>query len=334
MKREGHLLEKIVNPENIRIAFFKAAKGKDDKREVREFRNQLEKRILEIREKLILGQYHFGQYRFFTIYDPKKRLICAAAFGERVVFHAMMNICHANFERYQIYDSYASRVGKGVSKALERAQFFCRKYMWYLKMDIRKYFDSISHEVLKKLLLKRFKDKKLINLFDRLIESYASEEGKGIPIGNLTSQYFANHYLAVADHYAKEVLGVKAYIRYMDDIIMHGNNKHVLLKMGRRFESFCQKTLCLDFKIFALNACCYGLPFLGYIVYGRYLRLSLRSKRRFKNKAILYNEAYENFFWTEGKCREKINALLAFVRKADSYGYRKSVLYKGVFKGF
>lgn len=143
MKRERNLWEKIVDPENIRIAFLKAAKGKNDRKEVWEFRNHLDEWVVEIRKKLFSDNYAFGNYRFFTIYDPKKRLICAAAFTERVVFHAIMNVCHANFEKYQIYDSYASRIGKGVYKALERAQAFCRNYRWYLKIDIRKYFDTV-----------------------------------------------------------------------------------------------------------------------------------------------------------------------------------------------
>lgn len=332
MKRQGNLFEMIVEPENIRIAFLKAVKGKSGKRNVQNFREHLDEKVVKIRKELTEGNYLFGNYHFFTIYDPKKRLICAAPFEERVVFHMIMNVCHANFECYQIYDSYASRVGKGVYKALERAQTFCQKYRWFLKIDVKKYFDSISHEILKRLLRKRFKDIKLLNLFDRIIDSYNCEDGKGIPIGNLTSQYFANHYLAVADHYAKEVLMIKAYVRYMDDIVIFGKDKRVLLKIGHLFKIFCKDKLQLNFKIFTLNASRYGLPFLGYVVYGNCLRLTLRSKRRFASKALKCDRAYQKYLWTEEECKNRMNALLAFVKKANSYGFRNSVLYRDIFK--
>ncbi|GHT32987.1 hypothetical protein FACS189415_2290 [Bacteroidia bacterium] len=123
---------------------------------------------------MLHGNIQVGDYHYFTIFDPKERIICAAAFGERVMHHALMNVCHPNFEQYQIYHSYASRIGKGTYAALKQACVYQKQYDWFLKLDVRKYFDSIDHDILKHLLSKRFKDKTLLNIFDKIIDSYNS----------------------------------------------------------------------------------------------------------------------------------------------------------------
>jgi retron-type reverse transcriptase len=207
MKRTGNLIDKIAEPENIRLAFFKAIKGKRDKKDANNFSGHLHYEIPEIHHELLSGDVHWGTYFRFKIYDPKEREICAASFRERVIHHAIINICEPVFEEYQISDSYACRKGKGLDAAIDRAQGCSEKSPWFLKMDIRKYFDSIDHEILKKTIRRKFKDKTLLNLFDQIIDGYFKVPGKGVPIGNLTSQYFANHYLALFDHYIKEEKG-------------------------------------------------------------------------------------------------------------------------------
>jgi RNA-directed DNA polymerase len=124
MKRAGYLLESIADIDNLRLAYFKAKKGKSEKHSVHLFTNELDRNLLKLREQILSGKIEVGNYHYFTIYDPKERKICAAAFAERVLHHAIMNICHPYFERYQIYDSYASRIGKGTYAALERAAYY------------------------------------------------------------------------------------------------------------------------------------------------------------------------------------------------------------------
>ena len=124
MKRENNLISLIADPDNLRLAFWKARKAKDVKMEVAEFRKSLDKNLLTLRNELLLGNVQVGQYHYFTIYDPKEREICAASFRERVLHHALMNVCHANFEKYQIFVSYASRKGKGTYAAINRASVF------------------------------------------------------------------------------------------------------------------------------------------------------------------------------------------------------------------
>ena len=267
MKRENNIISLVADPDNLRLAFGKARKAKEGKIEVAEFRKSFDENLITIRNELLSGNVQVGNYHYFTIFDPKERLICAAKFRERVIHHALMNICHTNFEKYQIFDSYASRIGKGTYVALDRATIFQKKYKWFLKLDVRKYFDSIDHNILKRMLAKRFKGKTLIRVFYQIIDSYKTKLEKGLPIGNLTSQYFANHYLGFADHYIKEHLHALAYVRYMDDMVIWSDNKNSLIEIGKKFETFIESELSLKLKPFCLNSTNKGLPFLGYVLF-------------------------------------------------------------------
>ncbi len=188
---------------------------------------RLTENLKKLQEGLIGECVDVGHYRYFLIQDPKERTICAALFPERVLHHAVMNVTEPYFERKMIFDTYACRRDKGTDKAVERAFDFTRKSFWFLKLDIRKYFDSISHSVLLEILRTVFKDGQLLDLFQQIIETYQKTPGKGVPIGNLTSQYFANLYLSGFDHFIKDTLGIKRYVRYMDDMCLWGNNKLV-----------------------------------------------------------------------------------------------------------
>lgn len=326
MKRQGNLLESIADPENLRLAFWKARKGKEGKTEVAEFRKCLEKNLLTIREELLTGKVEIGNYQYFTIYDPKERLICAASFRERVLHHALMNVCHANFEKYQIFDSYASRIGKGTYAAIERATNFQKKYKWFLKLDVRKYFDSINHAKLKVLLTKRFKDKMLLQVFFKIINSYSTSVGKGLPIGNLTSQYFANHYLAVADHYIKEKLQAPAYVRYMDDMVIWSDDKTTLLDIGKKFQAFIESELNLSLKPYCLNSSDKGLPFLGYSLFPNKVLLNGESRKRFISKMKNFLYKLKTNVWDQKEYQNHVVPLIAFVKHANSLGLRQKLM--------
>lgn len=323
MKRENNLIEKIADPGNLRLAFWKARKAKDRKVEVIEFRKELEKNLASLRKDLLNVNVQVGNYHYFTIYDPKERLICAAAFKERVLHHAIMNICHTNFEKFQIFDSYASRPGKGTYAALERAFEHQKKFQWFLKIDIKKYFDTIDHEVLKQLLSKRFKDKTLLNILYCIIDSYQTNPGKGLPIGNLTSQYFANHYLAIADHHIKEKLQALAYVRYMYDMVIWSNDKKSLLTIGNYFKSYLASELLLSLKIFCLNSTKKGMSFLGYFLFPDKIMLNKNSKQRFKSKLINYSNKLTNEVWNQSEYQLHILPLIAFEKHANTFTLRR-----------
>ena len=153
MKRTGNLFESIYDTDNIRLAFWKAAKGKRDRKEVMAFAKDFETNIIKLHHQIKTKNPNIGNYRFFEIRDPKKRRICAAAFPERVLHHAIMNICEPVLDAYAIHHSYACRKGKGTLAALQQARMFAGRHTWFLKLDIRKYFDSIDHGVLRNLVL-------------------------------------------------------------------------------------------------------------------------------------------------------------------------------------
>ena len=322
MKRENDLIPLIADPENLRLAFWNARKSKDGKMEVADFRKTLDKNLLLLRNELLSGNMQVGNYHYFTIYDPKERKICAALFRERVLHHAIMNVCHANFEKYQISDSYASRMGKGTYAAIERAAGFQKKYKWFLKLDVRKYFDSIDHEVLKSMIRKRFKDPALLHVFFQIIDSYQIIVGKGLPIGNLTSQYFANHYLAFADHHIKEKLHAQAYVRYMDDMVIWADDKNSLLNMGIEFQKFIESELSLTLKPFCLNSTDKGLPFLGYVLFPTAVLLNNRSRKRFKTKMKQYTYKLNNEEWSQIEYQAHVLPLIAFVKHANTFSLR------------
>jgi len=322
MKRAGNLFEKIADMENLRLAYYKAKRGKEAKPDAYQYSKNIEQNLVNLRSALLSEKLLQDKYHFFTIYEPKERLICAASFGDRVLHHAIINVCHAFFERYQISDSYATRVSKGQFAALERAKTFQKHYPWFCKLDIRKYFDSVDHSLLLALLSRRFKDKRLLSLFATIINSYCANPGKGLPIGNLTSQYFANFYLAHADHYIKEILRVPAYVRYMDDMVIWGQNHKELINWRNKFTYFIKNQLVLDVKPECINTSDKGLPFLGYVLFENRVRLNKHSKQRFFTKMTLYNQFLIRGVWGQKEFANHVLPLVAFTQFANTHELR------------
>jgi RNA-directed DNA polymerase len=325
MKRQGLLLQQIADLKNLYEAFYKAQKGKVSKHYVYAYNKQLQQNLQRLQQQLISGAVETGGYHTFTIYDPKKRLICATPFSQRVLHHALMNICHASFEKQQIATSFASRPGKGTYAALDKAREYHRHYRWFLKLDVRKYFESIDHSILKQQLCRLFKDKDVLLISEQIIDSYSTAAGKSVPIGNLTSQYFANHYLSVADHYLKEVLRVPAYVRYMDDMVLWHHDKELLLEIGYRFQEYLAKKLRLQLKPFCLNESKKGLPFLGYLLFPGSLRLARRSKKRFIQKSRLYEGNLQTGRWSQKEFANHAMPLVASTEYANAREFRKNV---------
>jgi retron-type reverse transcriptase len=326
MKRLNNLTPLIADPDNLRFAFWKARKAKNGKEEVILIRKNLDKNLLLLRNQILTANVEVGNYHYFTIYEPKERLICAASFPQRVLHHAIMNICHHTFEKHQIFDSYASRKEKGTYAAIDRAKAYQKKYRWFLKLDVRKYFDSIDHEILKQMLRHKFKDNKLLIIFYQIIDSYHTQTKKGLPIGNLTSQYLANHYLSISDHYIKEKLQVKAYVRYMDDMVLWSNSKAELLNLGNKFMVFIKNTLKLELKPFCLNATDKGLPFLGYLLNPTTIRLNRNSKKRFIKKLEFFITKLNNNEISQTDFQRHLVPLLAFTKHANTFAFRTKCL--------
>lgn len=331
MKRAGRLLEQIVERDNLRLAFHRAVRGKRDRPDAREFGARLELSLREMAIDVLSGEFPLGRCSQFTIYDPKERLITAPCFAERVLHHAIMNVCEPYFERFLIDDTFACRRGKGRIAALHRAMHFSRRFPSLVKLDIRKYFDSIPHEVLKDRLERRFKDPRLLELLGRIIDSYQTAPGRGLPIGSLTSQHLANFYLGWFDRFVKQALGAAGYVRYMDDSVIWGDGSADLRQVLSRCEQFLADDLRLSVKGCPLIAATrHGFEFLGCRVYPDHLKLNRRSRARFRAKLFELETAFIRGQLDERELQQRATSLVAFTTAGGtrSWKFRTRVLQR------
>lgn len=309
-------------------AHERAAKGKKCKKEVIRFEMDLESNLINIIKEIKSGKYKFGKYKEFIIYEPKKRLIKALPYKDRVVHQWYVEEFIKPFycKRF-IKDSYACLENKGNHKAILTMQKYMNdmykknKDYYVLKFDIKKYFYSIDKNILFNILKRNIKDKKLLE-FTKIILDDGSK--KGIPIGNYTSQYFANIYLNVLDQYIKNELRIKYYIRYMDDFVLLVNNKEQAKVLLNKIKEFLLKNLDLE-----LNSKCrfyhnrYGINFCGYIIFNDYILLRKRFKIKFKKNIKLWNKLYLQNKLDKKKLLLSYNSFLAHAKHANSYNFLK-----------
>jgi retron-type reverse transcriptase len=289
----------------------------------------LDAKLDSIRAGLLAGDLTLGSSIQFTIHDPKKRLITAPCFRERVIHHAIMNVCEPVFDRWLIADTYACRKGKGRNAALTRAREFAGRFPFFLKMDVRKYFDSISHVVLNARLARLFKDRRLLDLFGRIIACHDVTRERGLPIGSLTSQHFANFYLGWFDRFVKETLRVPGYVRYMDDCVLWGESSRELGSKLASCREFLSDKLELTTKADPyINRTTHGMDFLGSRVFRSHLELNRRSRVRFVRKLQGLETAFREGEIGESQLQEQGTALVAFARSAGvtSWQFRHRVL--------
>ena len=328
MRRCGGLLPRIVSWENFVLAAHKAALGKRDRPPIQEFFENFEINLSDLITQVNRGNLVLGEFTRFTIHDPKRREICAPSFKERVLHHALMNYCEPAFERRLIHDTYACRKGKGQQAALNSAMKCAARNRFFLKLDIRRFFDSIDHQVLYNQLSKLFREPGLLNLFGKIVQSYYKVPRKGLPIGALTSQHFANSYLAPLDRFIKERLRCRGYVRYMDDFVVWGQSSKDLMTVYTAIKEFLMDNLKLEVKAAFINRSQLGLDFLGYRVYPGWVRLSHRSKQRYARKLRNLVKSYEENMIGESKLQKHLESLTAFTRFAKSRTFRRRVLRK------
>lgn len=285
-----------------------------------------------LHRELTDGTYKHGKYRVFNVYDPKERRIAAAPFRDRVVHHAVHDVIEPLIDRTFIYDSYACRKGKGTHKALDRAQRFLRSNRFCLHADVKKFFPSIDHGILKKILLKRIADMDLIRLVNDLVDSARQIVGggttdaaaKGLPIGNLTSQFFANLYLNELDYFVKFQLRIRHYSRYMDDFLIFGNDRKALIEVKDQARNFLKEQLALRMhegksQIYDTEK---GIKFLGFRIYRDYRRLVSDNVRRFKKRLRKFNYLFENGKISEKEIGDSVRCWVAHSKYANTGGLR------------
>lgn len=330
MQRIGNLFPAFCSFENLLSAYRKARKGSRANQENAAFYINMEKELLQLQEQLREGAWQPQPYRFFEIHDPKERTIAVSAFRDRVVHHALVNLLEPIYERRFIYDSYATRKGKGVHAAVDRAQRYLRQYDWFLKSDVQKYFDSVDHNVLLHLLERKIKDRRLLEVSEVIIR-HGGQDGKGLPIGNRTSQFFANVYLHALDAFVKQDLHVKGYVRYMDDFVLFEGEKSVLKDHRKRIESFLGEKLGLALKPGAtfLNGYRNGLSFLGRRIFRGVVRLRPENLRRITKRLRQREWEFENGHLQEESFLQSMNSYWAMLRAYPLAGLRASLLAKG-----
>jgi len=349
MKTYKNLFDQIVNFDNLLLAAHKAQKGKRFRDNVALFNMNLEKELLKLQSELIQQRYQPGEYRSFFIYEPKRRQISAAPYRDRVVHHALCNIIEPIFEKSFIYDSYANRKGKGTHQAVKRFQGFSRRYRYILKSDIKKYFPSIDHEILKQKLKKKIADKKVNWLIDTIIDNSNPQEKsvnyfpgddlftpwerrRGLPIGNLTSQFFANLYLNDFDHFMKEQLQCQAYQRYVDDFVVFHNEKIFLHEAEKNIINYLfGLRLCLHPKKCQLFLSDSGVDFLGYRVFPTHLKLRKSNALRFRRKLKSLAKKYSKGYLTWKEIDASVQSWLGYAGFADTYRSRSSIFSEVTF---
>ncbi|MCK5717948.1 MAG: RNA-directed DNA polymerase, partial [Thiomargarita sp.] len=330
MKRYGYLFEQVITFENLLLATQKASQGKKDKLRVAHFLFHLEKEILTLQEELQTGHWQPSDYYIFEIREPKPRRISATDFRDRVVHHAICHILDPIFEQQLIYDCWACRKGKGTHAAIKRAQYFSRRYPYFLKCDIRHYFQNIDHEILKQLLHKLIKDARLLKLLHQIIDHPlpGSLPNKSIPIGNLTSQHFANLYLGKLDHELKEQQKVKGYVRYMDDMLLFAQNKNELHRLQHQLEDFISHKLALRLKPSAtiLAPVSEGIPFLGFRIFPQLIRLNQHTLQRFRRRKRMYEHAYQCGKIDMATLSISVQSMIAHIQHANTRRLQQSLL--------
>jgi len=304
-----NVFSQIISMDNLYQSFLKFKKGKREKLDAQLFERNLEDNLFRLHFELKNKIYAHKHYTSFYINDPKRRHIHKADVRDRIVHHAIYRILYPLFDKSFIFDSYSCRTGKGVHRAVNRLEVFVRKVgknyssdCFFLKCDIKKFFASVDHETLKELIFCKVNDGNAMWLVDKVIDSFVSSQKDfssvdeiikkaGIPIGNLTSQLFANVYLNELDQFVKHELKVKYYIRYCDDFVIIGHNKEELRKFKNQIEFFLQFKLKLSLheEKLIIQKLHQGIDFLGYVTLVRHRVLRTKTKKRMIKKVTRKN---------------------------------------------
>ena len=332
--------EKLCDFQNLYKAHTVARRGKRATREVIEFEMNLGDNLAKLSESLKNGTYKMQNYYNFDIYDPKYRKIHALHYRDRVVQHCLCDEVLAPFlDKRLIYDNAACRVGKGTHFALGRVSSFLHRFYnesktdgFFLKCDIRKFFDNIDHEILKKKLGKVIEDKNVLRLLYKIIDSFETAPGKGLPLGNQTSQWFAVFYLDSFDRLIKEKLGIRYYSRYMDDCVLIHQDKEYLNYCLEEMKRYAKRELKLDFnektKVFPIKN---GVDYLGWHFYmtesGKIIRkVRQQTKYKYKRKLKYFQRAYAENRIDLSEILQTLSSYKAHLSYGHTYKLQKRIL--------
>lgn len=327
MRRAAGLMQQVAELGNLHGALGRALAGRRHSEEGRRFVENREAQLGRLVEALASGTWRPGGYRRFVVRDPKVRVIHAAPFGDRVVHHAVMAVAGPWMEKGAQDRSFACRLGKGNRAAVRWAVRCSGARRWFLKLDVRKYFDSVDHAVLMGLLRRRFKDGRLLEWFARVVGSYETTPGKGLPIGTLTSQYLANFYLDGLDRRIVEVLGCRHHARFMDDLVLWADDPGTLQGWLEDLRAWLGRERGLEWKGTPRPLPTRdGVPFLGYrILPGRVL-LGRRARRRLRTRLLELEALHRRGEIDTAMLRRRASSLFSFTDAADCRPWRGRML--------
>jgi RNA-directed DNA polymerase len=346
MKTWRNIYSQVWDYENLYRAYRKARLGKRSKPGTAAFERIQEDELLALQDELQNHTYQPGAYHSFYIHDPKTRLISAAPFRDRVVHHALGNVLEPIWEPKFIYDCYANRVGKGTHRAVDRCQYFSRRYRYCLQCDVRQFFPSIDHAILRAMLAHYVRDEQVLWLCDQILASgvgvlaeaydmvyfagddlFAPLRPRGLPIGNLTSQFWANIYLNPLDQFVKRELHCAGYLRYVDDVLLFSDQKSQLREWRQGvIEKLAELRLTLHIRqaqVFPVHT---GIPFLGFRIYPTHRLVKRRKVVQFRRKLHGLLDSYCNGELQLDKFQASLTGWINHVRYADTWGLRRSML--------
>ncbi len=321
------IFEQIISIENLYNAWNQFKKGKRHKTDVQEFEFYLEDNLFKLHWMLNNGYYRHGAYQRFNIHDPKPRIIHKAIVKDRIVHHAIFYILYPLFDKSFIFDSYSCRVGKGTHKAVERLNLFTKnvsrnyqQHCFVLKCDISKFFNSIDHNILITLIADKVNEPKAMMLIRKIISSYKTQKGKGLPLGNLTSQLFANIYMNKLDQFIKCNLGEKYYIRYSDDFVIAHHDRYYLEQLIQRIDVFLKNhlKLLLHPRKIEIRKISMGIDFLGYVILPHHKLLRTKSKRRMYKKIVAKCKDHNENKMNQSSLNQSIQSYYGMLKHCNS----------------
>lgn len=346
MRTYHDLYSQVYAFENLYHAYRAARKGKRSKAPVAAFEREQERELLQLQSELLAETYIPGPYHSFYIHEPKRRLISAAPFRDRVAHHALVNVIEPIWERRFIFDSYANRVGKGTHRALDRCQHFARRYRYALQCDLKQFFPSIDHDRLQATLARHIADQAVLRLCAKVIASgigvlseeyemawfpgddlLAANYPRGLPIGNLTSQFWANVFLDSFDHFVKRELKCPAYLRFVDDFLLFGDDPTQLCEWRAAIiEQLAGMRLALHANRAQVFPVGMGIPFLGFRVYPTHRRLKRRKGLAFQRR---FRRGIADLAVGEiglEQLHASVQGWVNHARYGDTYGLRRALL--------
>lgn len=331
--------------DNLWLAWIKAARGKRGRAAAALFEYHLEDHLIDLQAALHEKTYLPGAYTSFFIHEPKRRLISAAPFPDRVVHHALCNLLEPLFEPSFIANSFANRVGKGTHRALDKCQEYAREYRYVLQCDVRQFFPSIDHAILIAILHRKVRDPDLMRLIELIVASgtgvlseeyemvyfpgddlFAVNRPRGLPIGNLTSQFWSNCYLNPFDHFVLRELRCPAYLRYVDDFLLFGNDKRQLWDWKAAIiERLARLRLTIHTGSAQVRPVTEGIPFLGFIVFPQRRRLKRRKGIAFRRRLKGLAQQYAARKVTLSRVDASVRGWVNHVRYGNTVGLRRAI---------